>query len=249
MKFKRTLSLFMMGVMLSSSVPFNVFAEDTAINNNNLTEDTTISGSSISVSNNDIDVDFNIIGQWNGGFNGEIILTNTSDKTIENWQIQMEFPQKITNIWNATIATHKGAIYTIKNPGNNNNVNIPANGSVSFGFSGEYTDEIIEPSNVSLINNPKIANENAYSIEYQVISDWGDGFTSQIVITNNTNKPLEAWHLEFDFSDEITSLWNGQIEKEEDGKYYITNAGYNSVISANSSITIGFNGTRISENA
>ena len=84
MKFKRAFSLFMTGIMLSTVFPRNVFAEDIIHNSNSSVEDDTVSGSSISVTSNDIDVDFNLTGQWNGGFNGEIVITNTGDSKIEN---------------------------------------------------------------------------------------------------------------------------------------------------------------------
>ena len=242
MKFKRTLSLFMMGVMLSSSLPYNVFAEDTITNSNNSLEDVTASGSSISVANSDIDVDFNITAQWSGGFNGEITVTNTGESKIENWQIEMTFPQEITNIWNARIDSVDNGVYNIKNAGGNNNVDIPVGGSVTFGFTGTYTDDIVAPTNVKLITEKQNATDEEYSIDYQLMSDWGNGFTAQIIITNNTDKPMEAWHLEFDYAGEISNIWNGVIEKSENGRYYISNADYNSVISANGNVTIGFNG-------
>ena len=249
MKFKRAFSLFMTGIMLSTVFPRNVFAEDIIHNSNSSVEDDTVSGSSISVTSNDIDVDFNLTGQWNGGFNGEIVITNTGDSKIENWQIEMTFPQEITNIWNAAIESHEGTVYNIRNAGGNNNVDIPIGESVTFGFSGTYTDEIVEPTNVKLITGRQTATAEDYSIDYQLMSDWGSGFTAQIVITNNTDKPMEAWHLEFDYAGEISNMWNGMIEKTENSRYYISNADYNSVIPANGSVTIGFNGVPDNEHS
>lgn len=242
MKFKRILSLFMMGVMFSANIPFNVFAEEVT-NDTTITEDELVSGSALNISDSDIDFEFNITGQWEGGFNGEIKITNLTDAVIENWQIQMEFPQEITNIWNAAIDSHEGTVYNIRNAGNNNNENIPVGESITFGFSGTYEDSITSPSSVKLVQARADVNKEAYTIEYSLLSDWGSGYSAQITITNNTDKPFEAWHLSFDFDRNIDSIWNAVIEEHTDNKYYISNADYNSVIPANSSISFGFNGS------
>ena len=242
MKLKKALSLFMMGVMLSSSMPFNVFAEEVTTDGTIISEDVTASGSALTVLSDDIDVEFNVTGQWDGGFNGEIIITNVSDKLIENWQIEMQFPQEITNIWNASILSHDDDVYIIKNAGGNNNINIPVGESVSFGFGGTYENEIIEPSNIELVLFPESAKKKNYDIEYQVMSDWGSGYTAQITITNNTNAAMEGWHLNFDYSRKIESIWNAVIESNEDVHYDVSNAGYNSVIPAKGSISFGFTG-------
>jgi len=241
-KIKKSLSMFMIGIMIFSNIPVSVMADDTNTCVDILSEDLTTSGSAISVSNNNIDVSFNITGQWNDGFNGEITINNLTDKVIENWQIQMEFQQEITNIWNAAIVSHNGMLYNIKNAGGNNNVNIPANGSVTFGFSGIYKEDIIAPENVVLTSGKTKADKDIYSVKYTLLSDWGDGYTGQITITNNTDRDIEGWHLTFNFDREITSIWNAVVEKHNGNKYYIANAGYNSVIYAGESITLGFNG-------
>lgn len=126
----------MAGLMLSSALPINVLADTSGIVNNLSAEDTATSEGAVSVSESKIDVDFDVTGQWEGGFNGEITITNLTDTMIENWQIEMEFPQEITNIWNAAIVSHEGMVYNIKNAGGNNSLNIPAGGSVTFGFTG-----------------------------------------------------------------------------------------------------------------
>ena len=151
MKIKRIFSLFMIGIMLAANIPFDVFADELS-DEITITEDVIASGGSLAVSDSCIDVEFNITGQWVGGFNGEIKITNLTDDVIENWQIQMEFPQEITNIWNATIESHEGTVYNIRNTGDNN-INIPTGASIAFGFSGTYEDSIASPSNVKLLTS------------------------------------------------------------------------------------------------
>ena len=232
----------MTAVLFSSNMPSNVFAQEGVDENSIITDDVTISSSALSIISPEIDVDFTVTAQWNDGFTGEIEIKNVSDKSIENWQIEMTFPQEITNIWNAKIDSIGNGVYNIKNAGGNNNVDIPVGSSVAFGFTGTYTDSIVAPTNIKLITGKQNASDEEYSIDYQLMSDWNSGFTAQVVINNNMDTPMESWHLEFDFTGEITSIWNGIIEKSENGRYYISNAGYNSVIPAHESMNIGING-------
>ena len=249
MNLKGFFSTLMIGVLLSSVLPINVLADTSGIINNMSEEDVTTSGSAISISDSNIDVDFIITGQWSGGFNGEITITNLTDTVIENWQIQMEFPQEITNIWNATIVSHDGAIYNIKNTGGNNSINIHSGESVAFGFTATFNKEIISPQNISLVAGKTDADNESYSVEYTLLSDWGSGYSAQITITNNTDKPMKAWHLTFDFDREIESIWNAIIKEHTGNTYCVSNAEYNSVIPANGSVSFGFNGNGgLSEN-
>ncbi|MFQ7338472.1 MAG: cellulose binding domain-containing protein [Roseburia faecis] len=73
-------------------------------------------------------------------------------------------------------------------------------------------------------------------------SDWGDGFTGRVLITNNTEQTLEDWVLEMDFARQITNIWDGKIKLHEENHYIIQNAGYNSNIMAGQTISFGFNG-------
>ena len=70
MKFKRKLGMFMVGVMLSSSISFNVFGAETALPFA-AEGDSLVSGSALSVLSENIDVKFNVTGQWQGGFYAE----------------------------------------------------------------------------------------------------------------------------------------------------------------------------------
>lgn len=135
-------------------------------------------------------------------------------------------------------------MYNIKNAGGNNAVNIPIGGSVTFGFTGTYEDEIISPQNIRLVTGKADADNESYCVDYTLLSDWGSGYSAQITITNNSDTPMEAWDLEFEFDREIETIWNAVIKEHVGNKYYITNAAYNSVIPAKSSICFGFNGSK-----
>lgn len=90
--------------------------------------------------------------EWSYGYNGEITIGNTSESTLEGWQVEFDLADEITNIWNANIVSHEGQHYVIENAGYNDAITPGA--GVSFGFSGtpkdqaEYSDASLE--NVSL---------------------------------------------------------------------------------------------------
>lgn len=113
--------------------------------------------------------------------------------------------------------------------------------SIEFGISCNDAFNSF-PNNYELLSTSTDVKEEDYTIKYSVDSDWGNGFTSTISITNNTENALEDWVLEFNFDREITSIWNAVIESHEENHYVIRNAGYNSTIVSKESVLIGFIG-------
>ena len=184
-------------------------------------------------------ITFFLTSSWEFGYNANVKIENTGNDTIQNWYLSFEYNDEITNIWNAEISTHEENQYFVKNAGWNQD--IVAGGSIEFGISGSTAFNEF-PENFNVVGENKEAQKEDYSVHYQVDSDWGSGFTAGIQITNNTDKILEDWLLEFDFEREITDIWNAVIESHEENHYVIRNAGYNANISANGSISIGFNG-------
>lgn len=187
-------------VIDNSDVATSQSALNAPLNNNN------------DITTEPIELSFHVSEQWQNGFNGEIRIKNTGDTVIENWQVSFDFPQEITNIWNAEIVSHENHNYVIKNSAWN--CNIPVQGEISFGISGTYDNEITAPDNCKLLSGIDTAAENDYNIEYSLLSDWDTGYTAQITITNNTDTDIVGWHLEFDYKRQIYSIWNGIIDEQ-----------------------------------
>ena len=91
---------------------------------------------------------------------------------------------------------------------------------------------------------PAIAADNslAADVDFTLVSDWGSGFNGEISITNETGGNIDSWSLEFDFANEITDIWDAEIEQSQDGSYVISNTDWNREISAGETITFGFQG-------
>lgn len=174
---------------------------------------------------------------WDDGFNATVTLSNTGEQKIEDWYLTFELPNKILNIWNAAIVEDSHGCYTIKNASWNQD--IPAGGSVSFGFTAQGKLQDV-PVYYGLPGRSIKLNEDAYSVEYVITEDWVDGFTGKVIIKNNSDKVLEDWYLEFDFNNEITKIWNAVIEEHTGNHYVINNDKNNSDIPVGGSVEFGF---------
>ena len=126
---------------------------------------TTVINASVYATENNISnvsqqVTFKIHSQWNGQFIGEILITNTSDSPLNDWELQFEFPYEIVSIWNAT-TYRENNFYTLE--GEDYNRIIYPNQTVSIGFIANYSTSISLPEDYTLrangtstpvINNP-----------------------------------------------------------------------------------------------
>ncbi len=80
------------------------------------------------------------------------------------------------------------------------------------------------------------------SVDFQVVNDWGNGFTANIVLTNQGSEVLDNWTLGFDAPFDITAIWGGSIATQSGNSYLIENASWNGKIAPGKSVTLGFNG-------
>lgn len=225
----------------------NIVITDASVSGNNIepAEENLLNENQEQVTNEKIyesenyNVIFSLTSSWETGYNANVKIENTGDDTIQNWYLSFKYDEQITNIWNAEISTHEENQYIVKNAGWNQD--IVAGGSIEFGISGSTAFNEF-PENFNIVGENKEVREEDYSVQYQVDSDWGSGFTGSIQITNNTDKTLEDWVLEFDFERKITNIWNAVIESHEGNHYVIRNDGYNANITAGQTVLFGFNG-------
>lgn len=82
----------------------------------------------------DLTLSYDRVDGWNTGFNASITVANGTADAVHGWQIEIEMPYEISNIWNAEIVSHDADGYVIRNAAWNGDV--AANGSVNFGFIG-----------------------------------------------------------------------------------------------------------------
>jgi hypothetical protein len=82
-----------------------------------------------------------------------------------------------------------------------------------------------------------------YAVSYVIQSDWGNGATISVTITNKTSAKVYSWILAWTFpgNQTITNLWNGTYT-QSGTSVSVKDAGYNANIPANGgSVNFGFN--------
>lgn len=81
-------------------------------------------------------------------------------------------------------------------------------------------------------------------VTYTRISYWGNNsYDANITITNNSNVTINNWTLKCTFNDTINSIWGAQVSSYTGSYCVIGNAGWNSSIAPNQSVTFGFAGS------
>jgi endoglucanase len=88
---------------------------------------------------------YSLTNSWAGGFQGQIVLTNTGSTAISPWSLTWTFPgdQKIGSMWTASY-TQSGENVTAVNE--SYNATIAPAGSVTIGFTGTFTSSDAAPT-------------------------------------------------------------------------------------------------------
>ena len=100
-------------------------------------------------------VTYSVAGQWPGGFQGDVKVTNTGTTPVNGWQLSWSWlnGQVLTQSWGATYA-QSGAAVTMTNA--SYTANIPAGGSVTLGFLSNWTGSNTAPA-VFTLNGTRCA--------------------------------------------------------------------------------------------
>lgn len=80
----------------------------------------------------DLSGQFAVTDSWSGGFNGDVTVHNDGASLSGGWQIAIDMPYLITDIWNARIISHDANGYVIGNVAWNGQ--LAQGGEVNFGF-------------------------------------------------------------------------------------------------------------------
>ena len=104
------------------------------------------------------------------------------------------------------------------------------------------TPDVQTPVSESIEPATAADNSLAADVDFNLVKDWGSGFQGSISITNETGSNIDSWSLEFNFPNEITNIWDAEIEQSQGGNYVISNADWNREIKAGETITFGFTG-------
>ncbi len=93
-------------------------------------------------------VSFEVTDSWTGGFNGQITIHNHSDYLINGWTLDFDLTASIGSVWNGVLVSSSGQSYSVAN--DSWNLAIPANSSMSFGFTATGDSSTASASNFVL---------------------------------------------------------------------------------------------------
>ena len=254
-----------------------VSEENTVSVNGSVSEDSTVSSNDIGIGDkeepvNDISDDEDFISlpysyetddysiairktnSWPGGYQGEIILENTSDKTVRDWSVSFVSEDDLSSVWNAVCETKDDNICLT---GESYNLVIEPGESVTIGFQASGESGSIKDVNVEFVfdidnelgdpeeiisTEPYIFEYDGYTVSYKVTSHWSENCNVSVTVTNTSDEKMHNWNLTFVSDDEIVNPYNAKIigEGSGNGKWIFKNAGYNQDISAGGSVEFGF---------
>ncbi|WP_049565893.1 cellulose binding domain-containing protein [Nonomuraea sp. SBT364] len=88
---------------------------------------------------------FRNAGQWQGGFQGEVTVTNTGVVPLNGWTVRWTFAdgQRVSQLWNGTLTT-EGAAVTVRNTSWNGALGGRA--TTTFGFLASWTGANTPPT-------------------------------------------------------------------------------------------------------
>ncbi|MGN1085369.1 MAG: cellulose binding domain-containing protein, partial [Lachnospiraceae bacterium] len=187
---KKTMVFLLTLVMCFSMTGVNAYAEETG----SVVESTEKNWEDVTTVNSYVgdnyNVTFSLMSYWEGGYNANVKIENTGDIVIQNWYLNYDLNNLVTSMWNAEVCSYESGRYTVKNAGWN--ADIPVGGNVEFGFSVNENFNGF-PNTYDMLGVSSQVKEETYTIEYCLDSEWGDGFTGRITISNNSEQLSEDW--------------------------------------------------------
>lgn len=206
---------------MAASMPLNVFAAggDTKI-----------------YKKDSYEVTYNVVSEWDKHQNIQVKVSNTGEESILNWALKYDTCGEIDGIWNANIYSSDEEYIVVKNSGYN--YEIEPGQSVTYGYT-LVADEFAMPEDIELCSR-RIDVKSGYEAELRIGSEWNDGFTGEIVVSNTSEEPIEAWTLSFDGNFDINNLWNGKLLSSESRCYEVANQLWTNPIKPGESASFGF---------
>jgi glucuronoarabinoxylan endo-1,4-beta-xylanase len=121
------------GLSAGTAYTFAVYARDAAGNRSTRSATVTATTSTTGGSTGTCGIGYQVTGSWSGGFQGEIVIHNTSAAALTGWTLSFTFTagQTITQMWGGT-STQNGS--TVNVVPVDYTRTIPTGGSITIGF-------------------------------------------------------------------------------------------------------------------
>jgi len=99
-----------------------------------------------------VQLTYEVINEWNSGYQAEITIENDTSRTFENWVLEFDYSHSINSIWNAEIESAVDNHYTIQHPPWD--ATISPGETVSFGYLASRNGPVSDPENFRLNGEP-----------------------------------------------------------------------------------------------
>lgn len=182
------------------------------------------------------DVEYSVCNEWDNGQTVQVKVTNTGEESIMNWAFKYDAEGEINNLWNATVYDQQGEDYIIKN--SDWNYEIAPGQTVNFGYT--LVDDKFETPDDFELCSKRVGVAIGYEAALNIIEQWNTGIKGEIVITNTSDEPLEAWTYSFDSNFTIDNLWDARMLDSADNHYTIASEMWTNPIAVGDSKVIGF---------
>lgn len=142
-----TNSATLTGLSADTAYTFAVYARDAA--GNRSARSATVNVTTDDAPAAQCSVGYRVVGEWQSGFQGEIVIRNTGTTAVNGWTLGFTFAngQTITNMWGGT-PTQSGGTVSVKPA--SYTTTIPAAGSVTLGFIADKGSTNTAPSTFTL---------------------------------------------------------------------------------------------------
>ena len=186
-------------------------------------------------------VEYIVSNEWTGNQSVEVKITNTGEESILNWALKYDAKGEISGLWNAVSVSNEGNAYLIKNSGYN--YEIAPNESVTFGYtlSGE---NLSVPEKFELCSKRVDTKEENYTAVLNITEEWDTGFKAELIVSNVSDSPIEAWQFSFDSNFTVSDIWDCRLLGNNDGRYTVASEAWINPIQSGSSVTIGIVGIK-----
>lgn len=111
--------------------------------------------------------------------------------------------------------------------------------------SGDAVQEYVTEAAVQV--HEAFFEEENYTVQFRIETEWNTGYNAVITITNTCNKPIDNWYLSFKLDDEIKNLQSGKITAHEENVYLVKNAGWNKDIPVSGSVSFTYTAEKTGE--
>ena len=203
-------------------------------------KDTSIEDTTYTYEYDTYSVDYTVTSHWDDRCNVIVDLRNNTDQVIHNWNLIFCTDDEIIDPWNAKIVSEDDETgkYLLKNMEYNQDV--PANGSVKFGFQVKYGEDFDLPISFYMSTSEKCVEESDYKATVSVTSAWDGGYTAGIDIYNLRDTDIEDWLMIVQTENKITNMWNATLKSIGDDLYEISCPDHSQNIPGHEMKSVGF---------